>query len=115
MVNIIMGKPYWQQPTFIFLIVVLALVIAWISYIVTSRMLNKRRDYLQRLIDERTKDLQQEILLLGGYSTSNQENILVISPKLQPLPLELLNPYDFQRFCAMFLDKLYPTATVHLY
>ncbi len=58
-VNIIMGKPYWQQPAFIFLIFVLALVIAWISYVVTSRMLNKRRDYLQRLIDERTKDLQQ--------------------------------------------------------
>ncbi len=59
LVSIIIAKPYWRQPSFIFLIVVLALVIAWTSYILTSRMLNKRRDYLQRLIDERTKDLQQ--------------------------------------------------------
>ena len=58
-INIIIGKPYWQQPAFIFLVVMVALVIAWSSYSITSRMLNKRRDYLQRLIEERTKDLQQ--------------------------------------------------------
>ncbi len=57
--NIIIGKPYWQQASFIFLVVIGVLAIAWLSFIITSRMLNKRRDYLQNLIDERTKDLQQ--------------------------------------------------------
>ncbi len=59
LLNIIIGQPYWQQPSFIFLVIMLVLMIAWLSYSITSRMLNKRRDYLQRLIDERTKDLQQ--------------------------------------------------------
>jgi signal transduction histidine kinase/streptogramin lyase len=57
--NITIGKPYWQHPSSIFLVVMLVLIIAWSSYEITSRMLNKRRDYLQRLIDERTKDLQK--------------------------------------------------------
>lgn len=61
------------------------------------------------------QDLKQEIFLLGWYVTNHQENILVISPKLQPLPLEYLDPYDFQRFSTLFLNKLFPTATVHPY
>jgi len=58
-INIFVGKTYWQQPSFIFLIVILALVIAWSSYSITARMLNKRKDYLQQLVEERTQDLQQ--------------------------------------------------------
>ncbi len=58
-VKIFIDKPYWKQSWFISLIIIAILAIAWFSYIITSRILNKRKEYLERLVAERTKDLQE--------------------------------------------------------
>lgn len=53
------GKPFWQKAEFIFFVITIVLIIAWLSNNITSRVLNRRKEILQKLIDERTKDLQR--------------------------------------------------------
>lgn len=57
--NIIVEKPYWQRIEFAFFVLLVCIVIAWISYTVTSRILRKRKIYLENLVHERTQDLQR--------------------------------------------------------
>jgi len=58
-VHITIGKPFWQKAEFIFLIVVVTILIAWVSYAISARMSRKRREFLQNLVDQRTLDLKQ--------------------------------------------------------
>jgi signal transduction histidine kinase/ligand-binding sensor domain-containing protein len=57
--TIVVGKPFWQRAEFIFFIITIVLIIAWLSNNITSRVLNRRKEILHELIDERTKDLQR--------------------------------------------------------
>lgn len=56
---IFIGKPFWQKAEFIFFVITIVLIIAWLSNNITSRVLNRRKEILQKLIDERTQDLQR--------------------------------------------------------
>jgi signal transduction histidine kinase len=53
------GDPFWQRAEFLLFVFTIALVIAWLSNSITSRVLNRRKAALQRLIDERTGELQK--------------------------------------------------------
>ena len=57
--KITIGRPFWQRAEFFFFILTIVLIIAWLSNNITSRVLNRRKEVLQRLIDDRTKDLQR--------------------------------------------------------
>jgi signal transduction histidine kinase/ligand-binding sensor domain-containing protein len=57
--SIVIEKPYWQRVEFAFFILLFCILIAWISYTVTSRILRKRKQYLEILVHERTQDLQK--------------------------------------------------------
>ncbi|MBT1706771.1 hypothetical protein KK062_00980 [Fulvivirgaceae bacterium PWU5] len=57
--TVTIGKPYWQKAEFIFLVLLTALMIAWISYAVSAAIMKKRKTYLHDLIEERTVDLQK--------------------------------------------------------
>lgn len=57
--TITIGKPFWQRAEFFFFILTIVLIIAWLSNNITTRVLNRRKEVLQRLIDDRTKDLQR--------------------------------------------------------
>ncbi|MFZ6012090.1 MAG: ligand-binding sensor domain-containing protein, partial [Bacteroidota bacterium] len=59
MVNISVGKPYWQRLEFAFLLMLFVLTVSWISYSVSSKILNKRKELLQNLVHERTLDLEK--------------------------------------------------------
>ncbi len=56
---IAIGKPYWLGNNFIFGAVLAALLIAWITFFISSYFMRKRRMYLQQLVTERTHDLQK--------------------------------------------------------
>jgi len=67
--SIHIGRPFWQRSEFLLFVVAVVIVIAWLSYTITSRVLNRRKAALQRLIDERTRELQQaneELTLRNG-------------------------------------------------
>lgn len=57
--TVTIGKPYWQKAEFIFLVLLVALMIAWASYAVSAAIMKKRKVYLHDLIEERTLDLQK--------------------------------------------------------
>lgn len=57
--SIHIGEPFWRRGEFLLFIVAVVIVIAWLSYTVTSRIMNRRKAALQRLIDERTGELQK--------------------------------------------------------
>jgi signal transduction histidine kinase len=57
--TITIGKPFWQRAEFFFFVLTVVLIIAWLSNNITTRVLNRRKEVLQKLIDERTKDLQK--------------------------------------------------------
>ncbi|MBL7857302.1 MAG: GHKL domain-containing protein [Cyclobacteriaceae bacterium] len=59
MVSLLIAKPYWLRIEFIFFLITIILIIAWASYSVTSRLLNKRKVQLERLIEKRTTDVQR--------------------------------------------------------
>ena len=52
-------RPYWQSASFVVAVLILIGIIAWISYMVSSRILEKRRQLLQNLVNERTHELQE--------------------------------------------------------
>lgn len=52
-------RPYWQKAEFVFLVIFVCILIAWISYTATARIMQKRKEYLQNLVQERTQDLQK--------------------------------------------------------
>jgi signal transduction histidine kinase len=67
--NIHIGEPFWLRGEFLFFIFAVVIVIAWLSNTITSRVLNRRKTALQRLVDERTRELQQaneELMLRNG-------------------------------------------------
>jgi signal transduction histidine kinase len=55
----IVERPYWQTASFVIAILVLVAIIAWMSYMVSSYMLEKRKRLLQNLVDKRTHELQE--------------------------------------------------------
>jgi signal transduction histidine kinase len=57
--DIEVSKPYWQTASFIVAVLVLVGFIAWVSYMVSSHILEKRRQLLQNLVNERTYELQE--------------------------------------------------------
>jgi signal transduction histidine kinase/ligand-binding sensor domain-containing protein len=59
MMQINIGKPFWQRAEFFFFVLTIVLIIAWLSNSVTTRVLNRRKEVLHQLIDERTQDLQK--------------------------------------------------------
>jgi len=56
--TLMVDQPYWQGAGFITGILLVAVLIAWISYALTARLMKKRKEYLENLVNERTKDLQ---------------------------------------------------------
>lgn len=52
-------RPYWQKAEFVFLVLFVCILIAWVSYTATARIMQKRKEYLQNLVQERTQDLQK--------------------------------------------------------
>ncbi|WP_133259512.1 sensor histidine kinase [Pseudochryseolinea flava] len=58
-VTLFVDRPYWQHAEFVFLVLFICILIAWISYIATSRIMKKRKEYLQNLVQEKTHDLQK--------------------------------------------------------
>ncbi|HYG18603.1 MAG TPA: ATP-binding protein [Ohtaekwangia sp.] len=57
--TIVVARPYWQRAEFVFLVVFFCLFIAWVSYAVASRILQRRKAFLEKLVNERTHELQQ--------------------------------------------------------
>ena len=55
---ITISPPWWQTPGFRVLMGVLALTLAYVAYRIRVRQLNERARTLQRIVDERTRDLQ---------------------------------------------------------
>jgi signal transduction histidine kinase len=58
-INIYIDPPYWKRAEFFFLIVLVVGLIAWGSFSISSAIMNQRREYLQREINERTQELQK--------------------------------------------------------
>lgn len=56
---ITIGEPFWRRSDFLLFVFTVAIIIAWLSNTITSRVLNRRKAALQRLIDERTGELQK--------------------------------------------------------
>jgi len=84
------GDPFWRRSEFLLFIMTVALIIAWLSYTITSRIMNRRKAALQRLIDDRTRELQQaneELTLRNGeldrfvYSASHDLRAPLMSMK----------------------------------
>lgn len=60
------APPYWKKATFAMIVFSGVLLIAWASYGLSSVLMNRRRKYLQNVINERTMELQranEELLL----------------------------------------------------
>jgi signal transduction histidine kinase len=55
----VVARPYWQTAGFIFFVLILIIFIAWISYMVSARIMEERKNTLQDLINARTQELQQ--------------------------------------------------------
>jgi len=100
------GKPYWRRSEFLLFIVALVIVIAWLSNTITSRVLNRRKAALQRLIDERTSELQkanEELMLRNGeldrfvYSASHDLSAPLKSILGLIVVSRMENPGDRQR------------------
>ena len=51
--------PYWKKPEFVFLVIMLVILIAWGSWAMSSSILNRRRQYLEEQISERTQELKK--------------------------------------------------------
>jgi signal transduction histidine kinase len=58
-VTLLVERPYWQRAEFVFLVLFVCILIAWVSYTATSRIMKKRKEYLQNLVQEKTQDLQK--------------------------------------------------------
>jgi len=58
-VTFIVAKPYWQTAGFIFGVIILIGIIAWISYLISAQIMEKRKGMLQNLVNSRTRELQQ--------------------------------------------------------
>jgi signal transduction histidine kinase/ligand-binding sensor domain-containing protein len=58
-VKFVVTKPYWQTAGFIFFVLILIVFISWISYMISARMMEKRKSLLQSLINARTRELQE--------------------------------------------------------
>jgi signal transduction histidine kinase/ligand-binding sensor domain-containing protein len=56
---IAIGKPYWLGNNFILGALLAAMLIAWITFSISSHFMRKRRLHLQQLVTERTHDLQK--------------------------------------------------------
>ncbi|HYG03672.1 MAG TPA: ATP-binding protein [Chryseosolibacter sp.] len=58
-VSFSVAKPYWQTAGFIFAVIILIGIIAWISYMISAHIMEKRKGLLQNLVNSRTYELQQ--------------------------------------------------------
>lgn len=58
-VSIYVDLPYWRKAEFFFLVFLLVALVAWGSYAISSAIMNKRKEYLQHQIRERTYELQK--------------------------------------------------------
>ncbi len=55
--NVKIDKPFWQEAWFLFLILIFVGAIFWISFSIAVRINNRRREYLEKLIEQRTAEL----------------------------------------------------------
>lgn len=53
------SKPFWQQPWFLIVIMFLVIIIFWLSFTVAARINQQRRSYLEKLVEQRTAELQR--------------------------------------------------------
>ncbi len=53
------APPYWKKTTFAMIVFSGVLLIAWASYGLTSVLMNRRKKFLQEVINERTMELQK--------------------------------------------------------
>lgn len=53
------APPYWKKTQFAMIVFSAVLIIAWASYGISSVLMNRRRKYLQAVINERTIELQK--------------------------------------------------------
>jgi signal transduction histidine kinase/ligand-binding sensor domain-containing protein len=51
--------PYWKKPEFVFVVLLLAILIAWASYAISSSIMNQRKFYLEAQISQRTQELKK--------------------------------------------------------
>lgn len=51
--------PYWKTSEFFGIVLLLAGLISWVSFLITSALLSHRREYLQQQVNERTRELQK--------------------------------------------------------
>jgi signal transduction histidine kinase len=58
-ISLEIDSPYWKRAEFIFLIVLVAILIAWASYGISSSIMNQRKQYLEDQINERTQELKK--------------------------------------------------------
>lgn len=55
----VVAKPYWQTAGFITAVIILVGLIAWISYTISAQIMERRKGWLQNLVNSRTHELQQ--------------------------------------------------------
>lgn len=57
-VSLTIQPPYWKEPQFVIGVLLLIVLIAWASYAISAVILNKRKQYLENQINERTHELR---------------------------------------------------------
>ncbi|MBL0741545.1 sensor histidine kinase [Chryseolinea lacunae] len=58
-VEIFVTEPFWQRAEFFMLVTCAVLLISWASFTVSSRIMRKRKEFLQNLVNKRTEELQK--------------------------------------------------------
>lgn len=58
-VEVTVNKPFWQQPWFLIVIIFLVIIIFWFSFSIAARINQQRRIYLEKLVEQRTAELQR--------------------------------------------------------
>jgi len=58
-VDVFIAPPFWQRAEFIMLVLCAVLLISWASFSVSSRIMQKRKEFLQNLVNKRTEELQR--------------------------------------------------------
>jgi signal transduction histidine kinase len=58
-VDVYISPPFWQRAEFIMLVLCAVLLISWASFSVSSRIMQKRKEFLQNLVNKRTEELQK--------------------------------------------------------
>jgi signal transduction histidine kinase len=58
-VSLIIQPPYWKKPQFVLAVLLLIVFIAWASYAISAVIMNRRKQYLEKQINDRTQELQQ--------------------------------------------------------